>query len=112
MVGSNNLTATEGDEVTLTCQVTSAPEPVVTWMFNGTNVMATSSDDHHMIQNIDSNYSFTIKNATTANTGTYTCQVNNTAIPEVVEQLIFLSVRGELDSIMQLSKFVFPYTLM
>ena len=111
VVGENNLTATEGEEVTLTCQVTSTPEPVVTWMLDGTNVMVTSSDDHYVIKNIDSNYLFIIKNATPANSGNYTCQVNNTVIPEVVVQWIFLRVTGEHDSIVQLRKFVFPYPI-
>ena len=94
MVGPSSVTATEGEEVTFTCQVTSTPEPVVTWMFNGTNVNI-SSDNYTITQTTDGDYSLTIRSVTTSNTGTYTCQVNNTAIPKVVMEDIDLSVNCE-----------------
>ena len=94
MVGSSSVTAVEGEEVTLTCRVMSTPQPVVTWMFNGTNVNI-SSGSYRMIQTTDGDHSLIIKNATTANTGIYTCQVNNTAIPEVVTEQISLAVNCE-----------------
>ena len=96
VVGSSSVNASEGDEVTLTCLARSNPLPVVTWFFNGTEVITTSSDVYRTTQTIDSEYSLIINNATTVSTGTYTCVVNNTAIPEVVMEQIFLTVRREL----------------
>ena len=96
VVGQSSVTVMEGEDVTLTCQVMSAPEPVVTWLFNGTDVN-TSSDSYAIAQisTTDGEYSLTINSVTTSNTGTYTCQVNNTAIPEVVTGDIALTVNSK-----------------
>ena len=94
VAGSSTVTAVEGDEVTLTCQVMSTPQPVVTWMFNGTNVNI-SSDRYEVRQTTDGTHSLIINSATIADTGIYTCHVNNTAIPAVVMDEIDLTVDRE-----------------
>ena len=96
VVGSSIVTATEGEEVTLTCQVTSTPSPVVTWVFNGMNVNI-SSDSYLTTQTTDGGHSLIIRSATPANTGIYTCQVYNPAIPEVVTREIELTVYCECE---------------
>ena len=83
VIGSSDINATEGEELAFTCRVTSIPQPVFTWLFNGTNISTTRSN-FRMTQSINGDYSLIIKSAARNNTGIYTCQVNNTAIPEVV----------------------------